>query len=159
MCLLCLSIKGVYAKSKRYLIQPTHPPDKKTTDCEKTWKKTCLSYLSIHACNTNRRKCICYPIITVKKKQRMQVSVFSFPCLSLSLSLPNVRTLSCKLFYRLEVAFTICLLLFNQLFGASCRRCSITWLLCNRLVRSYQAVEMSAFSRVRFLIVDSCAAL
>lgn len=60
--------------------------------------------------------------------------------------------------YRLGFALTICLCLFNQLFGASCLRCSTTWLLCNRPVISYQALAIRAFSRVRFLIVVSLAA-
>ena len=55
--------------------------------------------------------------------------------------------------------FTICRCLFSQLRGASCRRCSTTWLLCRRLVRSYQAVVIMAFSRCRLLMNCSVAAL
>lgn len=54
--------------------------------------------------------------------------------------------------------FTICLCLFSQLRGASCLRWSTTWLLCKRLVRSYHAVVIMAFSRCRFLMICSLAA-
>lgn len=57
----------------------------------------------------------------------------------------------------LDLPFTICLCLLSQLLGWSLR-CSTTWLLCSRLVRSYHAVEIMAFSRWRFLIICSCAA-
>lgn len=53
--------------------------------------------------------------------------------------------------------FTICLCLLSQLLGWSFRW-STTWLLCSRLVRSYQAVAIIAFSRWRFLMICSCAA-
>lgn len=49
---------------------------------------------------------------------------------------------------------TICLCLFNQLLGWSFL-CRTTWLLWSRLVRSYHAVEIMAFSRWRFLIICS----
>lgn len=54
--------------------------------------------------------------------------------------------------------FTICRCLFIQLLGISCRRWSTTWLLCSRLVRSYHAVAIMAFSRCRFLMIWSFAA-
>lgn len=53
--------------------------------------------------------------------------------------------------------FTICLCLFSQLFGWSFL-CRTTWLLWSRLVRSYHAVEIMAFSRWRFLMICSWAA-
>lgn len=53
--------------------------------------------------------------------------------------------------------FTICLCLFSQLLGWSFL-CRTTWLLCSRLVRSYHAVEIMAFSRWRFLMICSWAA-
>jgi hypothetical protein len=58
----------------------------------------------------------------------------------------------------LSVAFTISRCLLNQLFGMSCRRWSTRWLLCSRLERSYQAVAIMEFSRVRFFIKASFAA-
>lgn len=60
--------------------------------------------------------------------------------------------------YRRGVAFTSCRCLFSQLLGASCLRWRTTWLLCSRLVRSYHAVVIIAFSRWRFLIIWSLAA-
>jgi len=53
---------------------------------------------------------------------------------------------------------TICLCLFSQLFGASCLLWRTTWLLWRRLVISYQAVVIMAFSRLKVLISWSYAA-
>jgi hypothetical protein len=57
-----------------------------------------------------------------------------------------------------HIPLTNCLCLFNQLLGTSFRLWSTTWLLCSRLVRSYHAVVIMAFSRCRFLIIWSLAA-
>lgn len=56
-----------------------------------------------------------------------------------------------------SLPLTICLCLFSQLLGWSFL-CRTTWLLCSRLVRSYHAVEIMAFSRWRFLMICSWAA-
>jgi len=97
------------------------------------------AFTATKPCNPSAQKCL-------------SISPLFSQCKHKVMSSPHL------IIYRLGVAFTICLCLFNQLLGASCLRCSTTWLLCNRLVRSYQAVAIKAFSRVRFLIMVSFAA-
>lgn len=63
---------------------------------------------------------------------------------SSSSSHTNVAT-----FYLLPVGFKTCLCLFIQLLLVSLLLCNITVLLCTRLDRSYHAIVIIAYSRLR----------
>ena len=130
--------RGVYAKSKIDIgIQPSQQTHQHTPSIPKNSPplpspspSPSPTFLSTHACMHAKQNSNAYPIPFHATKQKCKSLLLSHLISCIYLPSPQCKTPPMQQnktqIYRREVALTICLLLFNQLLGASCLRCRTT---------------------------------